>query len=136
MKQIQDRRIRLCVIAIIAAGDLAVFVGFVFLGKAEHGMVHGGALVRTALPFAIVWFVSSPWLGVYNSSTILDSKRTVWKVPVIWVLCGSLALLIRAILSDRPLTLAFSLVSIVVQGGLLLCWRSVFIMAFCWLRRP
>lgn len=136
MKQIQDRRIRLCAIAIIAASDLAVFGGFVLLGKAEHGMVQEGAFIRTALPFAIVWFVSSPWLGGYNSSTILDFKTTVWKVPVIWILCASLALLIRAILSDRPLTTAFSLVSIVVQGGLLLGWRSAFIMAFYWLRRP
>ena len=99
---------------LLPPGDLAVFVGFVLLGKAEHIMVQGAALIRTALPFSIVWFVSSPRLGGYNLSTILDFKTTACKVPFIWILCGSLAFLARAILSDSPLTPAFSLVSSVV----------------------
>ena len=123
-------------IATVVLGDMSVFLAFVILGKAEHGITLVQALVRTALPFAIVWFASSPWLGAYRSSTLYNPRTTAWKIPLIWLLCGLVALLARALLTDRPLVLAFAIVAIAVQGVLLVSWRGVFMMVTHWLSRP
>ena len=117
-------------------GDMAVFVVFVILGKSEHGIIQSRALLRTALPFAIVWCAISPWLGAYRASTLYNLRTTAWRIPLIWLLCGFVALLARALLTDRPLTLAFALVAIAVQGALLVSWRGVFMMVTSWFSRP
>ena len=123
-------------IATVVLGDMSVFLAFVILGKAEHGITLVQALVRTALPFAIVWFASSPWLGAYRPSTLYYPRTMAWKIPLIWLLCGLVALFARALLTDRPLVLAFAIVAIAVQGVLLVSWRGVFMMVTHWLSRP
>ena len=121
--------------ATVVLGDMSVFLAFVILGKAEHGITLVQALVRTALPFAIVWFASSPWLGAYRSSTLYNPRTTAWKIPLIWLLCGLFALLARALLPDRPLILDFAIAAIAAQGVLLVSWRGVFMMVPHWLSR-
>ena len=120
----------------VLLGDITVFLAFVILGKTEHGIIQSRALLRTALPFAIVWCAISPWLGAYRTSTLHNLRTTAWRIPLIWLLCGFVALFVRAILTDRPLTLAFALVAIAVQGALLVSWRGVFMMVTRWFSRP
>ena len=123
-------------VAVVVLGDMSVFLAFVILGKAEHGITLGQALVRTALPFAIVWFASSPWLGAYRFSTLYNPRTAAWNIPLIWLLCGIVALFARALLTDRPFILAFAIVAIAVQGVLLISWRGAFMMVAHWLYRP
>ena len=123
-------------IAVVVLGDTAVFLAFVILGKAEHGITLWQALFRTGLPFAIVWFAISPWLGAYGASTLYNPRTTAWKIPLIWLLCGLVALFARALLTDRPLILAFAIVALAVQGVVLVSWRGVFMMVTGWLSRP
>ena len=123
-------------IAVVLLGDMTVFLAFVILGKTEHGTIQSRALLRTALPFAIVWCVISPWLGAYSDSTLHNLRTTAWRIPLIWLLCGLVALLARALLTDRPLTPAFALVAIAVQGALLVSWRGVFMMETSWFSHP
>ena len=106
---------RLDHIAVVVFGDMAVFLAFVILGKAEHGITLWQALFRTALPFAVVWFAGSPWLGVYRASTLYNPRTTAWKIPLIWLLCGLVALFIRALLTSRPWILAFAVVAIAIK---------------------
>ena len=110
-------------------GDTAVFLLFVILGKAEHEITVGQSLFRTALPFTLAWLVISPWLGVYKLSTLSNLSTMVWKIPSIWLLCGLAALFGRALLIDQSLILTFAVVSMVVQGALLICWRVLFMTA-------
>ena len=131
IKQVRPRDI-----AVVLLGDMTVFLAFVILGKTEHGIIHSTALLRTALPFAIIWCAISPWLGAYRASTLYNLRTTAWRIPLIWLLCGFVALLARALLTDRPLTLAFALVAIAVQGALLVSWRGVFMMVTSWPSRP
>ena len=131
-----NKGIRPLDIAVVLLGDLAVFLVFVALGKTEHGIIQSRALLRTALPFAIVWCAISPWLGAYRASTLHNLRTTAWRIPLIWLLCAFVALLVRAILTDRPMTLAFALVAIAVQGALLVSWRGVFMMVTSWFSRP
>lgn len=131
-----NKQIRPRVITVVLLGDMSVFLAFVILGKTEHGIIQSRALLRTALPFAIVWFAISPWLGAYRASTLYNLRTTAWRMPLIWLLCGFVALFARALLTDRPLTLAFALVAIAVQGALLVSWRGVFMMVSSWFSRP
>ena len=136
LTQSHDKTVPRGHIAVVGLGDMAVFLAFVILGKTEHGVTLGQTLFRTALPFAIVWFSSSPWLGAYRSSTLYDPRKTLWKIPLIWILCGVVTLFARALLTDRPLILAFAIITLGVQGVLLVSWRGAFIMATHWLSRP
>ena len=115
--------------AVVVAGDIAVFLAFVIFGKAEHEITLGQALFRTALPFGFVWVVGSPWLGAYKASTLYNLSTMAWKIPLIWLLCGLVALVGRALLTDQPLILTFAVVSMAVQGMLLISWRGVFMVA-------
>ena len=126
MSSTKTKHLRL--ISVVALGDLGVFLAFATLGKAEHGVALGQALLRTALPFTVSWLAVSPWLGSYRASVLCNLKETVWKIPLIWLLCGLVALFARALLYDRPLNLAFFLVSIGVQGISLIGWRCVLLM--------
>ena len=121
---------------VVAIGDMTVFAMFVIIGKAEHEINPTDAFIRTALPFALVWFASSPWLGAYNVSTLNSFRKMIWKIPPIWLFSGLVVLLTRAVLTDRPLTLAFGLVAIAVQGVLLVSWRCLFMMVTYRFTRP
>jgi hypothetical protein len=121
------KEMHLRLISLAVLGDFGVFVAFAILGNIEHGVAVGQALFHTALPFAVVWFVASPWLGSYRASALCNLKETAWKIPLIWFLCGLVALLARALLYDRPIILAFALVSLGVQGISLVGWRCVLI---------
>ena len=114
--------------AVVVSGDIAVFLAFVILGRAEHEITLGQALFRTALPFGFVWVVGSPWLGAYRVSTLYDLRTMAWKIPLIWLLCGLVALVVRALLTDQSLILSFAIVSIAVKGVILISWRGVFIL--------
>ena len=111
--------------AVVVVGDIAVFFAFVILGRAEHEITLGQALFRTALPFGFAWVVGSLWLGAYRASTLYNLRTMAWKIPLIWLLCGLVALVVRALLTDQSLILSFGVVSIAVQGVLLISWRGV-----------
>ena len=110
-------------VPVAALGDLAVFAIFVVAGRAEHGIIQEAAFWRTALPFAAVWFVISPWLGTFRISTLTSVRTSAWRIPLIWLVCGIIAVVLRVWLTDRTFQLAFALVAIGVQGVMLLGWR-------------
>ena len=111
-------------VPIAVLGDLAVFGIFVAVGGAEHGVGYGGAAMRTALPFAAVWFVMGPWFGAFRVSTMTSVRVTAWKIPLIFLLCGVIAVALRAWLFDRGFQLTFALVAVGAQVVMLLWWRA------------
>ena len=126
MSKFINKRSRTGIISGAVVGDVAVFLLFVILGKAEHEISVGQALFRTALPFSLAWLVISPRLGAYKESTLYGLRTMAWKIPLIWLLCGLVALFGRALLIDQPPILTFAVVSMVVQGALLIGWRVLF----------
>ena len=111
-------------VLVAALGDLAVFGIFVFAGRAEHGIIQDAAFWRTALPFAAVWFLLSPWLGAFRASTLTSLRTSAWSIPLIWLMCGVIAVVLRAWLTDRTFQLVFAIVAIGVQAVMLLGWRA------------
>ena len=116
-------------IAVALTGDIAVFLAFLILGKAEHETSFGQGLLRTALPFGFAWVVGSLWLGGYKASTLYNFGTMIWKLPLLWLLCSLVAIVGRALLTDASLVLSFAVVWISVQGVLLIGWRVLFMLA-------
>ena len=72
MNFLTDRKHVLVALAVL--GDAMVFVLLVILAPVEHGSVQIEAFGRTALPFAAVWFLASPWLGTFRASTLASLR--------------------------------------------------------------
>lgn len=116
-------------IALAVLGDALVFVLFVVLAPIEHGMVQIEAFGRTALPFAGVWFLASPWLGAFRLSTLTRLRLAAWRIPLIWLGCGIAAVLLRVWLTDRTFSWAFTIASITAVAVMLLAWRVLLALA-------
>ncbi len=122
-----DRPRTLITLAVL--GDALVFVLFVALTPIEHGSVEIAALWRTGLPFAGVWLLASPWLGAFRVSTLTRVRLAAWRIPLIWVGCGIVAVLLRVWVTDRTFSWAFTLASIALLAAMLLAWRTLLLLA-------
>ena len=116
-------------IALAVLGDALVFVLFVVLAPIEHGMVQIEAFGRTALPFAGVWFLASPWLGAFRLSTLTRLRLAAWRIPLTWIGCGVAAVMLRVWLTDRTFSWAFTIASITAVAAMLLAWRVLLALA-------
>ena len=127
MQRSTDRNRRLIALAVI--GDALVFVLFIALTPIEHGSVEIAAFWRTGLPFAGVWLLASPWLGALRLSTLTRLRLAVWRVPLIWLGCGVVAVMLRVWLTDRTFSWTFTIVSISLVAAMLLAWRLLLLLA-------
>ena len=116
-------------IALAALGDLLVFVLFIALTPIEHGSVEIEAIWRTGLPFAAVWFLASPWLGAFRTSTLTRLRLAAWRIPLTWLGCGIAAVMLRVWLTDRTFSWSFTLASIALLAAMLLAWRLLLVLA-------
>ncbi len=123
MKLLSESSRALVTVAVM--GDALVFVLFVVLAPVEHGMVQIEAFGRTALPFAGVWFAASPWLGAFRASTLTRWRLAVWRIPLTWLGCGIVAVMLRVWLTDRTFSWAFTIASITLVAVMLLAWRTL-----------
>ena len=127
MNFLTDRKNTLLAVAVL--GDALVFALFVALTPIEHGSVEIAAIWRTGLPFAAVWLLASPWLGAFRASTLTSWRMAAWRVPLIWLGCGIVAVMLRVWLTDRTFSWAFTIASITLVAAMLLAWRSAFALA-------
>ena len=65
----------------------------------------------------------SPWLGAFRISTLTSVRASTWRIPLIWLLCGVIAIVLRVWLTDRTFQLVFAIVAIGVQAVMLFGWR-------------
>ena len=105
-------------------GDFIILIAFPFLGAADHeNAVTFESFTRTVVPFAVAWLgvgMVSPALRV---STVRSIKLTYRWVPPMWLAAGVIAIVLRVFVFDRPFSLPFSIVAIVVVGLLVILWR-------------
>lgn len=116
-------------VAIAVLGDTLVFVLFIALTPVEHGSVEIAAFWRTGLPFAGVWLLVSPWLGAVRISTLTRWRLAVWRIPLIWLGCGIVAVMLRVWLTDRTFSWAFTIASVTLVAAMLLAWRTLLLFA-------
>ena len=105
---------------LLLAGDLVCFLLFAVLGLRSHedGITAGGIL-RAAVRFQTGWLFVSLALG--KPGTTSDSRQ----VTRLWVPAWAIGLLLRTLLFDRSFAVTFAIVSLLVNGVLLMLWRSV-----------
>ena len=106
---------------LLLAGDLVCFLVFAVLGLRSHedGITAGGIL-RAAAPFQAGWLLVSLLIGKPGAAST-DSRQ----IARLWVPAWAIGLVLRTLLFDRSFATTFAIVSLLVNGVLLMVWRSV-----------
>ncbi len=115
---------------VLILGDACMFLIFAAVGRDTHGEAAGlGALlqvVETAAPFALGWFLVSPFLGVYRES-VTSSVRTMLKHTALgWVCAWPVALVLRGLFRQEIPPLSFAIVVLIANLVFLSVWRGLF----------
>ena len=113
-------------------GDLAGLAAFVLLGMQNHDTLAGSsALARFGVffgPLALAWTLAALGLDALQFLPPLR-WRTIWgRTLAAWLIAAPLALFARALLLQAgSVVVVFGLVTLLVGGGLLLAWRSLYL---------
>jgi hypothetical protein len=115
---------------ILLAGDALIFVFFAVEGRATHELGLGASPLLTVLtvaaPFAVPWFILAWVLDAFQPSTIRQPRRMLFATAFAWLCGGSIGLVARTMILQRPLLPAFAAAALGINGVLLLGWRGVF----------
>jgi hypothetical protein len=118
-------------ITTLVVGDAIVFLVFSAIGRRSHNEAAGlSSLIQiaiTAAPFAIGWFIVSPFVGAFKRGLELRPARMARRTALSWVASWPVGLALRGIFVDHgvpPLT--FAIVTLIANIILLLVWRVPF----------
>jgi len=118
----------------LVAGDIVSFLVFATVGRGSHGEANGlGAgleIARTALPFALGWFVVSPFIGAFRRRLTDTPLRMLARTELAWLAAWPVAMLLRRIFVNDGITLrnflVFALVVLISNSIFLGVWRTGF----------
>jgi Protein of unknown function (DUF3054) len=121
-------------IVALVAGDIVSFLVFAAVGRRSHNEASGpaaiGQIASTALPFALGWFLVSPWLGAFRRTLITSPRRMLARTELGWLAAWPVALLLRWALSeDHRVPISFAAVVLVSNAIFLGTWRGLFALA-------
>ena len=91
-------------ILVVVLGDVAVLLFFTVGGVTTHESDSAdpiGNVIRTLVPFAIVWFITASLIGVYRSNAIGSPRRALRQTLMATLIANPLAVLLRAFLINR-----------------------------------
>jgi len=112
------------------AGDLAIFVMFALVGRETHAGSDPNLIVNalpTLLPFVLIWVLVSVPMGVHRPNVYRFVPLTIIRTLAAWIVAGPIALYARALLLARTaIPLPFVIVTMGLNGVLLLVWHGVF----------
>ncbi len=118
-------------VIMLVIGDMVCFLIFAALGRNTHGEAAGFCaipqIITTALPFAIGWFLVSPFVGAYRRVIVAQPRAMAIRTALAWLLSWPVAMLLRGIFVDHgvpPLT--FALIVLLFNMLLLVVWRWLF----------
>lgn len=118
----------------LVAGDVVSFLVFAAVGRGSHGEASGlGAgveIARTALPFALGWFVVSPFIGAFRRRLTDTPLRMLARTELAWLAAWPVAMLLRRVFVSDTITvrnfLVFALVVLITNAVFLGVWRTGF----------
>ena len=118
-------------VIMLVIGDLICFLIFAALGRNTHGEASGFAaipqIILTALPFAVGWFLVSPFVGAFRHKILAQPRAMVLRTVLAWLLSWPIAMLLRGIFVDHGIPpLSFAIVVLLFNTVLLLVWRWPF----------
>ena len=115
-------------ITLLVIGDALVFLIFATIGRRSHGEAAGLdavlQTVQTAAPFAIAWFIVSPFLGAYRRELESQPRTMALRTLLAWVAAWPLSMILRGVFVDHAVPpWTFALITLVTNTILLLLWR-------------
>jgi hypothetical protein len=122
-------------IAALVAGDALSFLVFTGVGRNTHGEASGlGQVALTALPFALGWFLVSPWVGAYRRAATTGVRRMLMRTELAWLASYPAALILRVIIAPDPSLshkqfITFAIVILLANAVFLGVWRTAFALA-------
>ncbi|WIG57428.1 MAG: hypothetical protein OJF49_000172 [Ktedonobacterales bacterium] len=127
----QQRRSTITRIALLVVGDALSFLVFATVGRDTHSEAAGitalGRTIWTAFPFALGWFIVSPWLGAFARKHTGTVGKMLFRTEIAWVCAWPVALVLRFWLSaDHKMPLSFAIVILLANALFLGLWRSTF----------
>jgi hypothetical protein len=115
----------------LVIGDAIVFLIFSAIGRRSHNEAAGISsliqIVITAAPFAIGWFIVSPFVGAFRRGLEVRPGKMAQRTALAWVASWPVGLALRGIFVDHgvpPWT--FAVVTLIANIILLLVWRVPF----------
>jgi hypothetical protein len=116
--------------AVLAVGDVVVFLVFAGVGRASHSEAAGlnalAQVAQTAAPFALGWFVVAPWLGGYRWAATNSPRTLLIRTWLAWLGAWPVALLLRWAFTGKAPPPTFALVTLFANALFLSIWRGLF----------
>ncbi|MEO7003089.1 MAG: DUF3054 domain-containing protein [Ktedonobacterales bacterium] len=118
---------------ILVAGDALSFLAFASAGRNTHGEALSlGQIALTAVPFALSWFIVSPWLGAYRRTQTTGPLNMLKRTELAWISSYPLAIGLRVLFGliglaeNASMPWTFALVILLANGLFLGAWRTLF----------
>ncbi len=121
-------------VIILVIGDLLTLLLFAWIGRSNHALsvTDVGAIIATAAPFVMSWFVVTPWFGLFSAEVSQNWRKLAPRLLLAWVIGAPLALIVRALWLGRSIPAGlhptFGLVAFGFTTLFMLVWR----LAYCW----
>jgi hypothetical protein len=114
-------------IALLASGDALVFIVFAFIGMRSHKeALTVPAVLITAAPFAIGWFLVSPFVGAFRRNITSQVSKMSLRTVLAWLAAWPVGLLLRGITRHEVPPVTFALIMLVTNAVFLQIWRVPF----------
>jgi DUF3054 family protein len=127
-------------ITLLVIGDALVFLIFATIGRRSHGEAVGLdavlQTVQTAAPFAIAWFIVSPFVGTYQRGLERQPPTMALRTLLAWLAAWPLSMIFRGVFVDHAVPpWTFALITLVTNTILLLLWRWPLALFYSWRKR-
>ena len=113
---------------LLMLGDAVIFSVFAIGGREAHAAADANLIVNalpTLLTFLLVWIAVARLIGVWRAEVIAQPRMALARTLIAWAVAGPIGLVARAvILSRTAIPLPFILVTLGLNGSLLLLWHG------------
>jgi hypothetical protein len=119
-------------IALLVIGDALVFIIFAVIGMRSHKVaLTVPSVLQTAAPFAIGWFLVSPFVGAFRRKTTNQLSKMSLRTALAWLIAWPVGLLLRGIFQHEIPPISFAIVTLITNTIFLQLWR----VPFAWVTR-
>lgn len=102
---------------VLSTIDTASFLIFAAIGSASHSAVDGsidiGAVLVTAFPFLVSWFVSAPFVGCYTPEATKDVKAAAIQAAKGWIIAVPMGCILRGVIKGYVPPVPFVIVTLI-----------------------
>lgn len=116
-------------IIMLVVGDVIIFLIFSAIGRRSHNEAAGfdalWQIALTAAPFALGWFLVSPFVGAFRRGLEMQPRKMITRTTLAWTAAWPIGLLIRGLTEQRVPPLSFALITLITNMILLVLWRGL-----------